>query len=319
MLFLTVPTQVSARFGGTIMSFRLAISSAAALLVVCSPSGPEADAAIVQDERPQVSIETIDLGDGLYMLSTGMAGNLALLTGADGAVMIDDQLPNMARIIETAVIELTGENAPRFLINTHWHGDHTGNNALFANRGSMIAAHHNVRTRIEASERSWASDPAALPIMTFGEDLILHLNGQTIEVTHLANAHTDGDAIVYFREADVLHMGDIFFSGRFSYIDLVNGGSVDGVISALEYGLGMAGENTRIIPGHGPLSTRTELQAVINMLRETSGRVRQMVQAGDNLDDIGAANLLADYSDWNWGISSERMLRILYEDAMARR
>ena len=299
------------------MSFRLAISSAAALLAACSPSGQEADAATVQDEQPEVTVETTDLGDGIHMLSIDMLGNMALLTGVDGAVMIDDQLPNNGDEIEGAVVSIAGEGVPRFIVNTHWHGDHTGNNAYFAEQGSTIAAHHNIRTRLENSEDEWAQSSATLPILTFGHDLTFHMNGQTVEATHIASAHTDGDAVVYFREANVLHMGDIFFSGMFPYIDLSAGGSVDGYIAGMEQGVAMAGENTRIIPGHGPLSTREDLQASIDMLKEASFRVRTLVEGGADLDAVRAAEPLADYdADWNWRfVTTDRMVQTLYNDA----
>ena len=298
------------------MRFRLAITTAAALLAANSLPAL-AISAHAQDEQPQVSVESTDLGDGLYMLSTGVAGNLAVLNGPDGVVMVDDQLPNTGGLIEGAVVEITGGDAPRFIVNTHWHGDHTGGNAHFAQLGTTIAAHHNIRARLDNAEAEWAQAPGILPILTFGDDLTFHMNGQTVEAVHIPHAHTDGDAMVYFREANVLHMGDTFFSGRFPYIDLSAGGSVDGFAVAMERGLEIAGDETRIIPGHGPLSTRVELQASLDMLREAAFRVRNLVEAGADLATVRAAAPLADFhDDWNWGfITTDRMVQTLYNDA----
>lgn len=299
------------------MSFRLAITSVAALLAAGIPAaGLVAAPAAAQQQEPEVT--PTDLGDGLYMLSTGMAGNLALLNGEDGVVMVDDQLPNTGPLIEGAVVEITGTAAPRFIVNTHWHGDHTGGNAHFAEQGSTIAAHHNIRARLDAAEQAWAQNPATLPILTFGQDLTFHMNGQTVEVTHVPNAHTDGDALVYFREADVLHMGDVMFSGLYPFIDLSAGGSVDGYVAAMEQALSMIGDETRIIPGHGPLSGRAELEASVAMVREAAFRVRTLVEGGADLEAVRAAEPLADLHDtWNWGfISTDRFVQTLYNDAV---
>ena len=156
-----------------------------------------------------------------------------------------------------------------------------------------------------------------MPILTFGEDLTFHMNGQTVEAVHIPAAHTDGDAMVNFREANVLHMGDTFFSGRFPFIDLAAGGTVDGFIAAMERGLEIAGDDTRIIPGHGPLSTRVELQEALDMLREAAFRIRTLVEGGADLEAVRAAAPLADFhDDWNWGfITTDRMVQTLYNDA----
>ncbi|WP_323760697.1 MBL fold metallo-hydrolase [Maricaulis sp.] len=296
------------------MSFRLAISTAAAVLAASGIAVGSAGAV-----RQDVTATSTDMGDGIHMISTGIAGNLALLTGDDGVVMVDDQLPNTGSVIEGAVVEIAGAGAPRFIVNTHWHGDHTGGNSHFAQQGSTVAAHHNIRTRIENSDAEWTDVPGALPILTFGDDLSFHMNGQTVEAVHVPSAHTDGDAFVYFREADILHMGDIFFSGWFPFIDLESGGTVDGYLAGMERGLAMAGENTRIIPGHGPLSTRAELQASIDMLREAAFRVRTLVESGADLETVLAAEPLADYdAEWSWRfITTERMVTTLYNDAVA--
>lgn len=292
------------------MSFRLAITSVATALAT--------SAGACAQEMREIEVESTDLGDGIYMMTTGIAGNLALLVGEDGAVLVDDQLPNTGDLIEGAVVELTGESAPRFIVNTHYHGDHTGGNAHFAAMGSTVAAHHNIRTRLENDPPDWGQD-GTLPILTFGDDLSFHMNGQTVEVSHVPTAHTDGDAIVYFRQADVLHMGDIFFNGMFPFIDLDGGGTVDGFIAGMERGVALAGEETQIIPGHGPLATRDDLQAAIDMLREAAFRVRTLVEGGADLEAVQAAEPLADFHDtWNWRfITTERMVTTLYNDAVA--
>lgn len=302
------------------MGFRLAITSAAAILTagaLTETSPFQAEAITLQGE--EISVETTDLGDGIYMMTTGIAGNLALLVGDDGAVLIDDQLPNTGPLIEGAIIEITGESAPRFIVNTHYHGDHTGGNAHFAAQGSTVAAHHNIRRRLEAFPPDWAR-PTTLPILTFGDDLTFHMNGQTVEVMHIPDAHTDGDAIVYFREADIIHMGDLLFSGLFPFIDLSGGGTVDGYIAGLEQALAIAGEDTRFIAGHGPLSTHADLQASIDMLREGAFRVRTLVEGGADLEAVRAASPLADYdADWSWRfITTDRMVETLYNDAIER-
>ena len=298
------------------MRFRLAITTAAALLAF-NTLPAQAAAVLTQEEQPDITVEPTDLGHGIYMLSTDIAGNLGLLNGPDGVVLVDDQLPNTGSLIEGAVVEISGGEAPRFIVNTHWHGDHTGGNSHFAAEGSIIAAQTNVRARLEASEAEWANMPGTLPILTFGQDLTFHMNGQTVEITHIPAAHTDGDAIVYFQQANVLHMGDIFFSGRFPYIDLSAGGSVDGYIAGMEKGLAIANDETQIIPGHGPLSTRVELQASLDMLREAAFRVRTLVEGGADLEAVRAAAPLADFdAEWNWRfITTDRMVQTLYNDA----
>lgn len=292
------------------MSFRLAITSVTAALAA------SAGASALQ--QGDVAVESTDLGNGIYMMSTGIAGNLALLVGEDGAVLVDDQLPNTGSLIEGAIVELSVEGAPRFIVNTHYHGDHVGGNAHFAAQGSTVAAHHNIRARLADSPPDWAAE-GTLPILTFGDDLTFHMNGQTVEVSHVPTAHTDGDAIVYFREANVLHMGDIFFNGMFPFIDLDGGGTVDGFIAGMERGVAMAGEDTRIIAGHGPMATRDDLQASIDMLREAAFRVRTLVEGGADLEAVLAAEPLADFhDDWNWRfITTERIVTTLYNDAAA--
>lgn len=258
-----------------------------------------------------------ELGGGIVMMSTGQGGNLGFLTGPDGTLIVDDLLPGTGPQIEAAIAELGEPGAPRFILNTHWHGDHAATNGHFQAQGTTVAAHHNIRARIEASDDEWTQGADMLPLLTFGQDLTFHMNGQTIEARHVPHAHTDGDAIVLFREANVLHMGDVLFNGWFPFIDLESGGTVDGYIAAMEFALTLTDDETRIIPGHGPLATRDDLQASIHMLRSAQNIVATLAEGGMSLDEVLAAGPLAAFHDeWNWGfVCTPRMVTILYNDA----
>ena len=196
-----------------------------------------AGVAEAQRDFSGVEIQTTSLGDGLAMLQ-GAGGNLGVSTGPDGVLLIDDQYAPMTDKIRAAIAELSNDPV-RFVLNTHWHRDHTGGNENLGRGGAVIIAHDDVRKRMNSGQYFAlrdttipASPRAALPIVTYSDGLTLHLNGQTIDVLHVDPAHTDGDSIVYFREADVLHLGDIFFAGRYPFIDLSSGGRVDGIIAA---------------------------------------------------------------------------------------
>ncbi len=271
-----------------------------------------------------VSYETTELAPGLYMMVgqggfTG--GNLGLLTGEDGVVLIDDGMPQYLELVNGAVQEKVGRPVD-FLINTHIHGDHVGNNEAFAQAGATIVAHHNIRQRmlddgVRGPEGIAPPSKDMLPELTFAAEVTLHLNGHTVRVIHLAAAHTDGDAIVVFPEADVIHTGDALFNGMFPYIDLDSGGTVDGYIAAQERMLALGGADTRYISGHGPLASKADVEKARDMLIDARDRVRRLVKAGRSADEIVAANPLADYhDDWNWGfITTERMTRTLVRDA----
>lgn len=265
----------------------------------------------------EVTFENTELRGGIVMMSTGMGGNLGLFMGEDGLLLIDDLLPGTGPQVEAAIAEIAGEGVPRFILNTHWHGDHIGANPHFHEAGSTIATHHNIRTRILEAEDEWIQDDGFLPLLTFGSDLHFHMNGETVRAIHVPAAHTDGDAIVHFETADVLHMGDVLFSGLFPFIDLRSGGTVDGFVAAMEMAHGMIGAETQVIPGHGPLSTRDDIQASIDMVRATQAIIAPLVEAGMSLDEVIAAEPLADYHDeWNWGfICTPRMVATLYHDA----
>ena len=303
------------------------IASAALLMLAAPVATPQTMPLIAQQAFTAEDIKVTDFGGGLYMLE-GRGGNMAVLTGADGTIVIDSQYANIAAANLTRISALA-EGAPlRFLINTHWHGDHTGGNTPFADAGATIIAHDGVLKRLSSENTrvmdgetriTPPADPSAWPVLTFSDTLQLRLNGQDITLTHLPAAHTDGDAFVHFRQANVIHTGDVLFSGMFPFIDLDSGGTVDGFIAGLEAIVAAADEETRIIPGHGPLSTRADLQASIDLVRETSLIIREEVRQGRSLEEILAANPLADWdTEWSWNfITTERFTTILYRDAAA--
>jgi len=291
---------------------------AALALALAAPAG-------AQDvDFEQVRIETIPLAAGLHML-VGQGGNLVVSTGTDGPVLVDDQFAPLAPKIEAAVRAL--EDRPvRFVINTHWHGDHTGGNEPFGKAGALIVAHENVRRRmsttqfIAAFQREVPPAPAvALPVVTFDDGVTLHWNGEEIAVEHVGSAHTDGDALVWFRKANVVHMGDTYFAGRFPFVDVSSGGTLAGVIASAERVLALAGPETKIVPGHGPLSNPAELRAWREMLVGVRDRVTEAIAAGKSLEAYQAEQPLADlaprYGQGGPGfMNAERFLAIVWSD-----
>lgn len=259
---------------------------------------------------------------GSVHLVTGRGGNLAVSTGEDGIFLVDDQFAPLTGRIRAALHELQ-EGTIRFLLNTHWHGDHTGGNENFGQGGSMIIAHDKVRERMSVPQvqklrgRTVPASPAgALPILTFSGELRFHLNGEEIHVFHVPNAHTDGDAIVHFKGSDVIHLGDVFFNGSYPYIDLDSGGSVAGMLAAQDRVLEIIGPNTKLIPGHGPLASPEELQAARSMLASVQKRVRAAIHAGETVEALRARSPLADLeADWGGGfMSSNQLLSIVFTD-----
>jgi glyoxylase-like metal-dependent hydrolase (beta-lactamase superfamily II) len=262
-----------------------------------------------------VEIETISVADGLYVL-VGAGGNIGLSVGEDGAFLIDDQFAPLTDRIKAAVAAVTDQPV-RFVLNTHWHGDHTGGNENLGEAGALIVAHENVRRRMNPAEfaevvgRSEQAPAAALPVVTFNDRATFHWNGETIRGTHVKRAHTDGDVIVWFANANAVHMGDTFFVGRYPYIDVDSGGTIDGAIGAVQRVIDHVDSETKIIPGHGTVSGVEDLVAYRDMLRTVRDRVRTMINDGMTEEQVLAAAPTAAY-DATLGTNSERFVRAVY-------
>ena len=273
----------------------------------------------------EVEIETVPVAPGVHML-IGQGGNIGVSTGGDGVLLIDDQFAPLEAGIRAAVAKLSPEPI-RFVLNTHWHGDHTGGNAWLGRSGTTIVAHDAVRARMSTEQEMRAfgrtvppSPPEALPVVTFGRDLTLHWNGETIRVIHVPAAHTDGDAIVHFVGANAIHAGDTYFRNGFPYIDLGSGGGIDGVIAAAETILSLADDRTRIIPGHGALSNRAELDAYRRMLVDVRGRVATAIEQGLDADEVVKQGLIDDLAGRHGGgvMKKDDFLRIVHASLAGR-
>ncbi len=250
----------------------------------------------------QVQMTATELSGGVYML-VGAGGNIGLSVGDDGAFIIDDQFAPLADKINAAIAEVTDQPV-RFVINTHWHFDHTGGNEAFGGAGAVIVAHDNIYRRMSTEQfneflgRTFPPSPrAALPVVTFSERVTLRLNGDHVHAIHVPHAHTDGDAIVYFENANVLHMGDLFFHQMYPFIDLDSGGGIHGVLAGLNKGLALANAETRVIPGHGPLTDRAGLQTYRDMLVTLRDRIQDLKESGKSLDEAIAAKPSAEWDE----------------------
>jgi len=273
-----------------------------------------------QDDMDDVQVETKHVAGNVYALF-GRGGNIGASAGEDGVFLIDDEYAPLTEKIRNALAAIS-DKPVKFVINTHWHPDHTGGNENLGRGGVIIVAQDNVRERlnseqfIERLKRKVPPSPKpALPMITFNDTITFHLNGDTVTVTHVPPAHTDGDSIVYFHDADVLHMGDVFFNSGYPFVDLSSGGDVQGMVTGAERGLALADENTRVIPGHGPLTDRDGLQAYHDMLADIIGRVRELMGEGKSLEEIQAAKLTADYDDrWGGGfIDADSFVATIYK------
>lgn len=278
-----------------------------------------ASAALAQQQVPEIEFETIN--DHLFMV-VGLGGNLALSIGDDATFIVDDQMQPIIPKLRAAIAELTPRPVD-FVLNTHWHFDHSGGNEAFGEAGALIVAHDNVYERMSTKQVNSLfgsvrepSPKAALPVITFDHTTTLHLNGDTIRATHLPAAHTDGDVLVHFVESNVYHLGDTFFTSAFPFFDIDSGGSVDGLIRAVDTVLAQVDAEAVIIPGHGHITDRDGLREYRHMLVTIRDRVAKLIAEGADRDAVIAAKPTAEF-DARWGQSefmpAERWLPLVYE------
>jgi glyoxylase-like metal-dependent hydrolase (beta-lactamase superfamily II) len=294
------------------------MSNRALQLVLWSlPAFAAAPAAFAQGQQQdfsQVQIKVHAVSGNFHYLE-GQGGNVGVLVGDDGVLMIDDQFAPLSEKL-TAAIRTLSQKPIRMLVNTHIHGDHTGGNENFGKLGIDIVAHDNVRVRLARGVNGGAPSPAvALPVVTFGDTMSLHLNGETITIGKLPPAHTDGDSYIHFANADVIHAGDVFRTVGYPGVDFNNGGSVQGTIEALQALVDMAGPSTKIVPGHGVVSTREDVAAFRDLTVELQKRFTDLVRQGMTLEQVVAAKPTADL-DEKYG-SSERLIPAFYNAVKA--
>ncbi len=277
-------------------------------------------------QADEASIQVVPVRASVYMLM-GQGGNIGLSLGEDAPFIVDDQYAPMSEKIKAAIAALPqAKESPsrevRFVVNTHWHGDHTGGNENFGESGAVIVAQENVRKQMSKDQflatfdaHIPASPKTALPVITFREEINFHWNGDDIHVFHVAPAHTDGDSMVHFRKANVLHMGDTYFNGFYPFIDTSTGGNIHGMIAAAKQGLAMAKDDTLIIPGHGPLSNRKELAAYIAMLESVRSNVQKLLDQGASIEFVVESKPTQAYdAQWADGfLTPEVFVRIVAE------
>jgi len=288
---------------------RIIISFAALVVLAASQT------AFGQTDWSKVEIKSTKVNGNIYMLQ-GSGGNIGVSVGADGILIVDDQYAPLADKIKAALKTL-GEGKLKFILNTHWHGDHTGGNAAFSSEGSIIA-HTNVRKRLAEgmSITGRTVQPAskeALPIITFDQSVSVHFNGEEIRALHLPRGHTDGDAVIFFTNSNVVHMGDLFFNGMFPFVDIDSGGDVEGYMKNIAEVLGKLPAGAKIIPGHGPLATADDLKKVHDMMMKTTGIVRDKMKAGKTLDQIKAEGLPEEWKSWSWQfVTTDRWISTIH-------
>ena len=284
------------------MKARFAFPLTLALTLITTPVAAQQDFSDVQFEVTRVS-------GNVWVLISGRGGNIGVSAGSDGVLMVDNQFAPLAEKIRAALRQAGTSSDIKFLINTHFHGDHTGGNIEFGDEATIIA-HTNVRERLAAPGDAAAE---ALPVITFDEALSIHFNGEEIRAFHIPNGHTDGDAVIYFMGSNVLHMGDDFFAARFPFVDVASGGSVEGVERGVSEVLQHIPEDISIIPGHGPLSTVEDLELYHRMLLETIAMVKQKMERGLSSEQIQNEGVTEEWSEWGSGfISTDRWLDTIY-------
>lgn len=270
---------------------------------------------LIAQDFSDVEITAIKVAGNVYVLE-GRGGNIGVSAGPDGVLIVDDQFAPLADKIRAA-LKAINPGELKFVLNTHWHGDHTGGNEVFGAEAPIIA-HDNVRKRLSTEQQLFdravpAAPPEAWPVITFDESVSIHFNGEEIEVIHFPSGHTDGDSVIFFTGSNVVHMGDDFFKDRFPFVDLSSGGSVTGLLKNIGMVIERLPDDVRVIPGHGSLATLDDLKRYHQMLQETVTLVRQKMELGQSLDEIKQEGVPDEWSEWGSGfISADRWLEIVY-------
>jgi len=285
-----------------------------AIMIICLCISHKAHA----QDFSKVEIKATKVSGNVYMLQ-GSGGNIGVSVGPDGILIVDDQFAPLADKIKAALKTL-GEGKLKFVLNTHWHGDHTGGNMVFGPEAPIIA-HDNVRKRLATEQKSEffkrttpASPKDALPVITFGQSLSVHFNGEEIRVIHFPHGHTDGDSVIFFTTSNVVHMGDDFFAGGFPFVDLESGGNVEGLTKNIADILGKLPAGTKLIPGHGPVSSVDDLKLYHRMLVETTDVVRKKMAAGKTVAQIKSEGLPDEWKAWGTGfIKTDVWLETVYK------
>ena len=277
-------------------------------------------AQIVFPEWDEVEIKTEDLGNNLYMLQ-GFGSNIGAYVGPDGIFLVDNEYAPLSAKIQAALAKLS-DNKIRYVVNTHWHRDHRGGNENFARQGAQIIAHKETRRIMDWAQNKpemsgeITPSPETLPTLIYDKQMTLHLGAETITLKYIPNVHTSGDSLVMFKKANVIQTGDMYFNGFYPFIDVQFGGSIDNMISFYDELYALADDDTKIIPGHGPISNRAQVRLYQDMLRTVRARVAKAIDAGTSLEDFQAAKPLADL-DAKWGgnlITADWMLDMVYRD-----
>ncbi len=274
-------------------------------LAVIVAAGLAVERAAAQQNFDAVQMKAERVNGNVWMI-TGAGGNIGVSAGPDGTLIIDDQYAPLAEKIRAALKELNATGSLKFIVNTHWHGDHTGSNPVFGQEAPIIA-HANVRERLKTgapARKVPPMDAKGWPVITFEQGLSIHFNGEEIKAIHFPRGHTDGDSVIFFTGSNVVHMGDDFFAGHFPFVDLNSGGSVEGLTKNIGEVLAKLPAGTKLIPGHGPVSSLDDLKAYHAMLVETTEHVRAQIKAGKTLEQVKAAGMPAKYKDWAWNFLS---------------